>query len=148
MFAGNHQPKYNNDESSPLCHRYFDFQLCPSQDITDECFAANRLMRAGCTNKNDRNCYRAWKTVAEYESGSWIVTQNNYKGALVTGPQTTTYKMRFQVCRRCCARPGWAKYRNRLQSLDRLWWPDFVAFLQFENTILLGWQLCMIIASQ
>jgi hypothetical protein len=54
-------------------------------------------MRAGCTNKYDRNCYRAWKSVADYESNSWIVKQNNYNGPIVTGGGVTTFKMRFQV---------------------------------------------------
>ena len=40
---------------------YFEFQVCDTPDITEECFARHRLMRSGCTDASDPNCYRAWK---------------------------------------------------------------------------------------
>ena len=51
---------------------YFDMQLCPSPAISEQCFSAHRLMRAGCTDPNNRNCYRVWKTLASNEIGKSV----------------------------------------------------------------------------
>merc|ERR1711998_367703 len=46
---------------------FFEAQLCNKQDISEECFYSNRLMREGCTNVNDEECYRVWKPLLSTE---------------------------------------------------------------------------------
>jgi len=46
---------------------WFEAQLCDKQDISEECFYANRLMRPGCTDVNDEECFRVWKPLLSLE---------------------------------------------------------------------------------
>lgn len=92
---------------------YFDFQLCDSQDISEECFFRNRLMRNGCTDENDVNCFRVWKHLTSYETHLWVATKSSpaYDGPAVDvrTTQTVTYKARLQLpqgikCSHCVLR--------------------------------------------
>merc|ERR1711934_866156 len=92
---------------------YFDFQLCDKQDISEECFFKNRLMRVGCDDENDPNCYRVWKHLTEFETGLWIANSVSpkYDGPAIKGSTTgtVTYKARLQLpkgvkCTNCVLR--------------------------------------------
>ena len=47
---------------------FFEAQLCDKQDISEECFYAHRLMRPGCTDVNDEECFRVWKPLLSTEA--------------------------------------------------------------------------------
>ncbi|KNC87201.1 hypothetical protein SARC_00678 [Sphaeroforma arctica JP610] len=58
---------------------YFDFQLCDTTDISEECFAQHQLTRTGCEGSgsvDDPNCERWWKPLALHETMAWVVTAN------------------------------------------------------------------------
>eukprot|EP01134_Creolimax_fragrantissima_P006518 CFRG6518T1 len=87
---------------------WFDFQVCDSPDITEECFARNPLRRAVCGG----NCKIWWKPLGPSEVNSWVVTHNGGYHYHVIPGGTVTFKSRFKLpgsvkCSHCVLRWHW-----------------------------------------
>jgi len=96
---------------------YFTAQLCDKQDISEECFFENRLMRSGCTDVNDEECYRVWKPLLSMEAGTnslggFTENVNVVDGLSTTNIQTFDFNWDMQLpegvtCDHCVLRWHW-----------------------------------------
>ncbi|KNC81691.1 hypothetical protein SARC_06001 [Sphaeroforma arctica JP610] len=87
---------------------WFDFQLCDSPDITEECFQRNKLKRATC----DNDCDLWWKPLSKSETMSQVVTANGGYSYDTVPSGTVTFKARFKLpssvdCTHCVLRWHW-----------------------------------------
>lgn len=95
---------------------WFEAQLCDKQDISEECFFANRLMRPGCTDTNDEECFRVWKPLLSLEVPH--SSMNGFSGTMDVVDRSTSnifetefhYKMVLPqgvTCSHCVMRWHW-----------------------------------------
>jgi hypothetical protein len=85
---------------------YFALELCDSVDITPQCFTP--LMRAGCVDLSNPDCYRAWKPLTQAEAQTYAATTLGYNGPIVPGATIVrdgvVFKSRWQLPSGCVVR--------------------------------------------
>lgn len=76
---------------------YFTLELCDTVDITPQCFTP--LMRAGCQDAKNADCYRAWKPLTQLETQTYAATSLGYDGPIVPGStiNIVVFKSRWQL---------------------------------------------------
>ena len=95
---------------------FFEAQLCDTQDITEECFYNHRLMRPGCTDEYDEECFRVWKPLLSTEVNTW--SMSGFKGNIdvVDRSSSNIFETEFEyemvlpqdvTCTHCVLRWHW-----------------------------------------
>lgn len=99
-------------------HGFFEFELCDSPNITEECFRSHRLLRTGCDPEEDGDmvCRRWWKPLNSNEVGHYSLEPQGYPdGAPYTNADTcnrVAYKTYYDIpddvsCTHCVLRWHW-----------------------------------------
>jgi len=95
---------------------FFEFELCDSPDISEECFSSHRLLRSDCDPEveGEEACRRWWKPLKQEEYGHYSLTPQGYPDGApyLSGCSRVTYSTYFDLpedvsCTHCVLRWHW-----------------------------------------